>query len=272
MRHGPNSDGALNKKMRLWAFLLVLMCVATGWYLHASDLNRQFLLFVHRQSWLPDPFWIFVTQWGDSAQALAFLLAVWLAQPTQLAWVVKTWLMGVIASPLLKAVWDTPRPLSVLDPELLNTIGLTPMGGHSMPSGHAMAAGSLAALLFWGWGHPLRWLVVLLGVLIAFSRVAVGAHWPADVLVGAGLGVLWVLLAQLWEQRQPWAVRLAKPVAQWVLTAVMVLLLWVLWLAPSEGPGSTLARALVSACVLFSALRCWTRRRANPRVDAQAHG
>jgi hypothetical protein len=135
-----------------------------------------------------------------------------------------------------------------------------------------MAAGSLAALLFWGWGPSFRWLVVLLGVLIAYSRVAVGAHWPADVLVGAGLGVLWVSLAQLWEQRQPWAVRLAKPVAQWVVMAVMGLLLWVLWLAPSEGPGSTLARAVVSACVVFSVLRCWTRLRANARVDAQAHG
>src|SRR5690606_13845349 len=61
----------------------------------------------------------------------------------------------------------------------------------SMPSGHTLAAFLLGTLLFQY--LKLHWLAkMLLGlllVLIGLSRIALGVHWPADVLAGAGLGV-----------------------------------------------------------------------------------
>lgn len=64
----------------------------------------------------------------------------------------------------------------------------------SFPSDHATAAFSVAtaALL---WRMPGRRLLLPGAALIALARVYVGAHYPADVLVGAGLGAMWTMLA-----------------------------------------------------------------------------
>jgi len=249
------SGGDPTRKTHWIGVSLALLLVVMGLFLHDSPLNQQWLLWGHRNSWLPDQFWLFVTQWGDSAQALVLLLALFLLRPVPLAWALKTWLMGVIASPLLKAAWDAPRPLSVLDPQWLHAIGQTPMGGHSMPSGHSLAAGSLAALLFFALDRDRqvwRGLVVLLGILIGVSRLAVGAHWPADVLVGLGLGLLLVLVAQFWERVQPWAVHLTTVRAQSLLAVLLLVLVYAVWHKSSEGWGMTSARLLVSAAALLS--------------------
>ena len=103
----------------------------------------------------------------------------------------KTWLLGALVSQLLKRAFDIPRPAAVVEPAWLFLIGHPPLSGHSMPSGHSMAASSAAAILLLLMPAHRRWLlpvVLSLSVLVACSRVAVGAHWPADVLVGWGLG------------------------------------------------------------------------------------
>jgi undecaprenyl-diphosphatase len=61
--------------------------------------------------------------------------------------------------------------------------------GDSFPSGHAATSFAGAALL--SRFLPGRWPVLfLLAVGIAFSRVYVGVHYPADVVGGAILGTL----------------------------------------------------------------------------------
>lgn len=60
----------------------------------------------------------------------------------------------------------------------------------SFPSDHATAAFGVAMtdLL---WRMPRRSALLLVAFLIAIARVYVGAHYPADVVVGAILGSLW---------------------------------------------------------------------------------
>jgi len=261
-------------KVHMRCITLAMLCIVFGVYLHGSPLNQQWLIWGHRNSWLPDQFWLFVTVWGDAAQALLLLLALFMQNPVRLAWVLKTWLMGLIVSPLLKAAFDTPRPLSVLDPQWLHAIGLTPNGGHSMPSGHSLTAGSMAALLFFALDRD-RFLslgVVLLGGLIALSRLAVGAHWPADVLVGLGLGVLLLMLAQLWEHVQPWATHLASERAQSLVAVLMLVLLYAVWHSPSEGWGMTVARLTLSVGVLVVLARNFYTQRMQQRGKGGLNG
>lgn len=96
-----------------------------------------------------------------------------------------------------KALVGLPRPAAVFTDGQLHVIGhaLTSATG-SMPSGHALAAAALAALWWLASAHRgQRRLVVAIALLVAASRVVVGAHWPSDVLAGAALGIVAAVIA-----------------------------------------------------------------------------
>jgi undecaprenyl-diphosphatase len=68
-----------------------------------------------------------------------------------------------------------------------------PATTHSFPSGHTATSFACASLLAW-LAPRLRVPFLALAVLIAFSRLYDGDHYPSDVLGGAVLGVATALL------------------------------------------------------------------------------
>lgn len=89
-------------------------------------------------------------------------------------------------------------------PSYLDTV-ITPVGS-SFPSGHSQSVvvTSVSVLLVVGWatvvvGRAARVasfvLVVLTVAAVGWTRVALGVHWPSDVLGGWALGSAWVLAA-----------------------------------------------------------------------------
>lgn len=64
----------------------------------------------------------------------------------------------------------------------------------SFPSGHALLVFGFVGLL---WSHrKLRWLVLSLAVLVGFSRIILGYHYPLDVIAGGLLGFMIGYLGQ----------------------------------------------------------------------------
>lgn len=92
----------------------------------------------------------------------------------------------LVVSSLLKPLIDRPRPCHVLSGiHLLVNCG----AGLSMPSSHA--ANAFGQALFWGMTTSRwRWHLVVAAFLVAISRVFVGVHYPADVLVGSAVGAV----------------------------------------------------------------------------------
>ena len=63
--------------------------------------------------------------------------------------------------------------------------------GYSCPSGHAATAASLFGSAAYEIRKRWMWFIaVIMPLLIGFSRIAVGVHYPTDVLAGWAIGVL----------------------------------------------------------------------------------
>jgi undecaprenyl-diphosphatase len=101
-----------------------------------------------------------------------------------------------ISSEVLKQVYDRPRP------------ALVPHGSYvysaSFPSGHSTLAAAtfltlatvIASLEPRRSTKALTYVVAIaLTIMVGFSRVYLGVHWPSDVLGGWFLGAAWALAA-----------------------------------------------------------------------------
>jgi len=88
-----------------------------------------------------------------------------------------------------------PRPF-VVHPDALVLVARS--ADASFPSDHACVVGAVTAALFFV-DRRLAFVSALLALLMAFARVYVGAHWPADVVAGLlfGAGVATVVMLLL---------------------------------------------------------------------------
>jgi len=131
-------------------------------------------------------------------------------------------LMANVWGPMIKNVFLRLRPYFVSDRiDLLRKIDAdadihdVAAQGYSFPSGHSASAaavyGSTALYAKKKW---LTALAILLPLLVGFSRVVVGAHYPTDVLAGWALGLLVILLI-------PWLKRKIRN--RWLFCAVLLL-------------------------------------------------
>jgi undecaprenyl-diphosphatase len=85
---------------------------------------------------------------------------------------------------LLKAITNRPRPYAVMPH--LHVLIARPSSG-SFPSQHATTTFAGATLLSFLWpkGSPV---FLFAAVVIGFSRLYLGVHYPTDVLAGAAIG------------------------------------------------------------------------------------
>jgi undecaprenyl-diphosphatase len=97
---------------------------------------------------------------------------------------------AALLSTIVKNAVARPRPVP--------PIPIQHVAGWSFPSGHAMAAASVAAVLIavvsWPRGRNRNVavsIVVLLVAAVATSRLALGVHYLTDVVGGLALGVCW---------------------------------------------------------------------------------
>lgn len=99
--------------------------------------------------------------------------------------------VGGALTHVLKRLIEHPRPAAALGVDQIVVIG-EPLLRGAMPSGHAVTTMAVLGLCLLAW-RLTRWQragLLGLALLVMVSRVAVGAHWPADLCVGAGLGLV----------------------------------------------------------------------------------
>ena len=108
---------------------------------------------------------------------------------------------GIVAN-IMKVVIGRFRPIFF---EALGVTGFRPFSFewafNSMPSGHAAAtfAGLVMVGMLTPKFKPVMW---TLAIIVGASRVAYGAHWPTDVLLGAFIGMVAADLIKWWAFRR----------------------------------------------------------------------
>ena len=154
---------------------------------------------------LPDHAWALLNMFGNGWSAFAFASPLLVFAPRLLVAGVCAGAISGALSRILKLYFELPRPAGVLDITTFHILG-KPLTAMSMPSGHTLTAFSLAAAFYFSIPparrKPYLWLF-LLATLAGVARVAVGAHWPADVMAGSAIGLFSGVLGAQWVSRLP---------------------------------------------------------------------
>ncbi|GHO64812.1 hypothetical protein KSC_037040 [Ktedonobacter sp. SOSP1-52] len=231
-------------ELALWVVgVIIFLLTCIGMHMHPRPFSFDLSIMQTIQSWhlgsvldaivrlpsvLDDPLWsiVLLSSW------LIFLLMgaiwAWFTHRRALTWLQNAlFLVAIVASgsgvnTLLDILVGRPRLLAKMYP-IRNYEAIVPFP--SYPSGHVahdvIYYGFLLYLSqtkpvrrwkYYRWLLPLQILAVIEILLISYSRILMGGHWPTDVLGGYFEGVLWLglfiflyrratPLQEKWQQR-----------------------------------------------------------------------
>lgn len=164
---------------------------------------------------LPDRLWMWITRLGDERLLLVLSLLFARYRPELFWTMIVAALIAILYNRGLKVLVDAMRPPAVMDLEQLNLIGPA-LRNHSFPSGHTVSVFVFAGVLFaFARGWRARVLLMVGAGLVGLSRVALGVHWPHDVLAGA-FGGLFTAALGVWLSYH-WRAGLKAKVHLWLL-------------------------------------------------------
>jgi len=106
-------------------------------------------------------------------------------------------LVAILAWPVFNKlfahfIWSRPRPYSASNLNVKELVFHRP--DYSFPSDHATL---LAALTVSAWllGYKkLGWAFLIIGIIVALSRVVAGVHYPLDIVAGVFVGTIFAFL------------------------------------------------------------------------------
>jgi undecaprenyl-diphosphatase len=180
----------------IWAFFELADEVVEG---DSTAFDRAVLLWIHQNvpDWLDGPMRL-ITAFGYFYVVVLFLgVAVYFFY--RRGWRLSAVLLAVstggsiVLTTVLKSVFQRARP------ELFDSGYQASF--YSFPSGHATVAvgfyGMLTVILAYRLEGLARWAVVVFGtlvvLLIGFSRLYLGVHYPTDILAGYLSALLWLV-------------------------------------------------------------------------------
>jgi membrane-associated phospholipid phosphatase len=175
------------------ALLIAVGLIGSGIILFSyAALNEQ--LFRTLNALLPiQNLWMPFTALGDGLVSGCVLYMVFRARSNILAATLVAGLIAYFASQGLKVLFAIARPEHTPGFEYIHLLGpQLAADNFSLPSGHAITVLMMGAFIFQQIKLTtiIKWLLASILILTCLSRIAIGAHWPADILVGAGLGIL----------------------------------------------------------------------------------
>lgn len=193
---------------------------------------------------------LLITRLGEeTAFLVAAMVIFWCVDKNRGYYVMTVGFLGTMANQFLKLTCRIPRPW-VLDPEFsILEQAREAAAGYSFPSGHSQSAvGTFGAIAATAWSAVTKWICIAVCVLVPLSRMYVGVHTPADVLVGSGMALVLVF-----SLKNPICRKNGMPVMiGLMLTAAVCLLAYVeLWQFPGDMDAHNLESGLKNAYTML---------------------
>jgi membrane-associated phospholipid phosphatase len=187
-----------------YAAIIFIVLMGSFWWQKQAPERELFLAINHWASAWPPGLWVFFTRLGETGILFVLLSPLLLWRPQALFSVLAAVPAGGLMSVSAKFIFDAPRPPTVIDVGQIHVIGPL-LNNVSFPSGHSITAFAAAAAMAAVWAcqpatrktagsvaKPVVLAALMFGAaaMVGLSRIAVGAHWPVDVLAGACVGAL----------------------------------------------------------------------------------
>ncbi len=195
------------KRVKLWflipALILLLCCFLYFFFVVDSQsyikgyvsIQKELFLYLNNNLSVYPMLQFNLTQFGDVLISFSLLSVFIVYAPKLWEALLTSAILSLVVSATLKKMFSVPRPAAMFDKESFRIIGETLSGNTSLPSGHSIATFIVITTLSFAFmpskkSKKALWLIFMftLGLIIAFSRVGVGAHYPFDVIIGSLIG------------------------------------------------------------------------------------
>jgi membrane-associated phospholipid phosphatase len=207
-------------KLKLTLFILPsILLIAIVLFLYSHDslsaakyvlIQKDYFYFINHHLGQYPNIEYNLTQIGDALIFLSLLTIFIVYAPKIWEALISASLVSLIFSSVLKNVFGVPRPSEMFDNTTFIIIGKKASGFASLPSGHSITIFTTLTVLLFAFmpkkmNHKIVWSfsIVTIGLIIAFSRVGVGAHYPLDVIIGGIIGYISGLIGIFISQKYP---------------------------------------------------------------------
>lgn len=132
---------------------------------------------------------------GETVFLIAALVVFWCVDKKQGYYLLGVGFLGTLVNQFLKITCRIPRPW-VRDPDFtIVEAAREEATGYSFPSGHSTSSvGTFGVIAVCAKKQWVRAVSIALCVLIPFTRLYLGVHTPADVIVGSGISLVFITL------------------------------------------------------------------------------
>lgn len=168
------------------------MLQSVGW----NQLHMLQEIHLYLRGWFSDATWFELTALGDTWILMGLLSPLIWRMPMAYFAFLASIPVGGMAIVVMKTLFKSPRPVADMLTQVSHMAEMHSDRLDSFPSGHSA---SVVAVLLIIWvaarsihsfsGHlALCVLSLVLALTVLLSRMALGVHWPLDVVAGAALG------------------------------------------------------------------------------------
>jgi membrane-associated phospholipid phosphatase len=149
-----------------------------------------------------------LTQFGDAMIFLSIISIFLLYAPKIWEALLTASIFSAVFSTVLKEIFLVPRPAAAFNNNSFVIIGKALPGYSSLPSGHSITVFTVLSVLMFAFcpkamKKQALWFftITIIGLVLVFTRVAVGAHFPLDVIIGGIIGYISGLLGIFINQK-----------------------------------------------------------------------